>query len=149
VSGVHATVGGGVLATSLGAAIWGAIAWRRGVHAPGFWTLLRLSQVLLAVEVALGGTLLVDGRDPAHLHVLYGLLPLGVSFVGEQLRLAAADQVLARRGMDSAREMEGLPEPQQRAIVIEIVARETGVMAVAAFIVFLCALRAAGVAGLF
>jgi hypothetical protein len=144
---LHATIGAALLATSLGAAIWGAWAWRRGVHAPRFWLLLRVSQLILAVQIALGGVLIVDGREPAHLHVLYGLLPLGVSFVGEQLRLASADQVLARRGMESAREMEGLPEGEQRAIVTEIVARETGVMAAAAFIVFLCALRAAGVAG--
>jgi hypothetical protein len=147
VTAVHAVIGAALLATSLGAAIWGAWAWRRGVHAPGFWALLRASQLILAVQIALGGVLLVDGRDPAHLHVLYGLLPLGVSFIGEQLRLASADQVLARRGMDSAREMASLPEADQRAIVTEIVARETGVMAAAAFVVFLCALRAAGVAG--
>ena len=141
-------LGAGLLATSLAAAMWGAWAWRRGVHAAGFWALLRASQVILAVQVALGGVLLLEGRDPPHLHVLYGLLPLGVSFVGEQLRLASADQVLARRGLDSAREMEGLPETEQHAIVAEIVARETGVMAAAAFVVFLCALRAAGVTGL-
>jgi hypothetical protein len=147
VTALHAVVGAAVLATSLGAAIWGGAAWRRGTPAPGFWTLLRVSQLILAVQVALGGVLLVDGRDPAHLHVLYGLLPIGVSFVGEQLRLASADQVLARRGLDSAREMEGLDEGAQRAIVGEIVAREMGVMALSAFVVFLCALRAAGVAG--
>jgi hypothetical protein len=142
------TIGAAVLATSLGAAIWGGVAWRRGVHASGFWALLRASQLILAVQVALGGVLLLDGRDPPHLHVLYGLLPLGISFVGEQLRLASADQVLARRGMDSAREMEGLPENEQHIIVAEIVARETGVMAAASFVVFLCALRAAGVTAL-
>jgi hypothetical protein len=147
VTALHAVVGAALLATSLGAAIWGGWVWRRGGDARGFWVLLRVSQLVLAVQIALGGVLIADGRHPAHLHVLYGLLPLGVSFIGEQLRLASADQVLARRGMDSAREMEGLPETEQRAIVAEIVARETGVMAAAAFVVFLCALRAAGVAG--
>jgi len=142
---LHVAIGGAVLATSLVAAIWGGVAWSRRRHSAAFWTLLRLSQVLLAVQAVLGGALLLDGRDPPHLHVLYGLLPLGVSFVGEQLRLASADQVLARRGMDSAREMEDLPQTEQHAIVAEIVARETGVMAVAALVVFLCALRAAGV----
>ena len=145
---VHAAVGVALLATSLGAGIWGGVAWRRGVHAPGFWRLLRASQLILAVQISLGGVLLVDGRRAAHLHVLYGLLPVGVSFVAEQLRLASADQVLTRRGMESAREMEALDEGEQRAIVTEIVARETGVMAAAAFVVFLCVLRAAGVAGL-
>ncbi len=144
---MHVTLGGAVLAASLGAGIWGAWAWHRGVHAPGFWTLLRSSQALLIVQAALGGVLLLDGRDPAHLHVLYGLLPLGVAFLAEQLRLAAADQVLARRGMESAQEMRELSDPEQHAIVAEIVRRETGVMAASAFVVFLCALRASGVAG--
>jgi hypothetical protein len=40
--------------------------------------------------------------------------------------------------------MEGLPESEQRAIVREIVARETGVMAASALVVCLCAARAAG-----
>jgi hypothetical protein len=70
-----------------------------------------------------------------------------VSFVAEQLRLVAAEQVLARRDLESARDMEGLPEDQQRLIVFEIVRRETGVMAVAALVVCVLALRAAGVAG--
>jgi hypothetical protein len=146
---VHAVVGISVLATSLGAGLWGLWAWRVGAVAPGFWRLLRTSQALLFGQVLLGAVLLFDGRKPAHLHVLYGLLPLGVSFVAEQLRLVAADQVLARRDLDSARDMEGLPEAEQRAIVAEIVARETGVMAASALVVFLCALRAAGVAGVF
>lgn len=143
---VHGTVGAAVLATSLGAALWGAWAWRAGSHSPGFWTLLRSSQILLVVQAALGGVLLLADRDPARLHVLYGLLPLGVSFVGEQLRLVAADQVLARRGLEQAREMEALDDAEQQAIVRDIVTRETGVMAATAFVVFLCALRAAGVA---
>jgi hypothetical protein len=147
VTAVHAAVGAAVLATSLGAGLWGAWAWRTGRVSRGFWTLLRASQLILAVQVVLGAVLLIDGREPAHLHVLYGLLPLGVSFVGEQLRLVSADQVLARRDLDSAREMEGLPQAEQQAIVAEIVARETGVMAASALVVFLCALRAAGVAG--
>jgi hypothetical protein len=143
---LHSTVGAAVLATSLGAALWGAWAWRTGTASVGFWRLLRSSQIVLFAQALLGGVLLLDGRDPAHLHVLYGLLPLGVSFVAEQLRLVSADQVLARRGMEQAREMEALPDAEQQAIVREIVTRETGVMAAGAFVVFLCALRAAGVA---
>jgi hypothetical protein len=112
-----------------------------------FWRLLRASQAVLTVEVLLGGVLLLNGREPVRLHVLYGLLPLGVSFIAEQLRLVAADQVLQRRGLEHAREMERLPADEQQAIVREIVARETGVMAASAVVVFLCALRASGVAG--
>jgi hypothetical protein len=139
---VHVVVGAAVLLTSLGAALWGAWAWRTGSPASGFWRLLRASQAALFLQAALGGVLLLDGREPAHLHVLYGLLPLAVSFIAEQLRLTAADQVLARRDLESVRD---LPEAEQHLVVTEIVARETGVMAASAFVVFLLALRAAGV----
>ncbi|MEA2124396.1 MAG: hypothetical protein QOI80_1178 [Solirubrobacteraceae bacterium] len=146
-TGLHAAVGISVLATSLGAGLWGLWAWRTGAVAPGFWRLLRASQALLFAQVLLGAALLVSGREPARLHTLYGLLPLGVSFIAEQLRLVSADQVLARRDLESARAMEGLPEAEQQAIVAEIVARETGVMAASALVVFVLALRAAGVTG--
>lgn len=137
-------LGVAVLASSLGAAAWGAWCWYQGLVSPLFWRLLRGSQLTLVVEVLLGALLLVIGREPARLHVLYGVLPLGISFIAEQLRLVAADQVLARRGLESARAMERLPDAEQRGIVAEIVARETGVMAASALVVFLCAARAAG-----
>lgn len=144
---VHAVVGTAVLALSLAAGVWGGWAWWRGTVSAGFWRLLRASQATLVVQVLLGAALLVIGREPARLHVLYGLLPLGVSFVAEQLRLVSADQVLQKRGMERAREMEALPDAEQQAIVREIVTREMGVMAASALVVFLCALRASGVAG--
>ena len=144
---VHIVVGVLVLVTSLGAGAWGAWSYWRAEPQPGFWTLLRLSQAALALQVAIGTVLLVLGHHPARLHLLYGLLPLGVSFVAEQLRLVAADQVLQKRGLDSAREMEDLPQEEQRRIVVDIVQRETGVMAAASLVVFVLALRAAGVAG--
>jgi HEPN domain-containing protein len=144
---VHIVLGAAVLVLSLAAGLWGGWAWYRGEPAPGFWTLLRVSQAALALQVAVGALLLVLGHEPARLHLLYGLLPLAVSFVAEQLRLVAADQVLQRHDMDSAREMERLGDEQQRAIVLEIVRRETGVMAASALVVFVLALRAAGVAG--
>ena len=135
------------MVTSLAAGAYGAWAWWRARPAPRFWPLLRLSQVVLVAQVTLGTVLLILGKHPAHLHLLYGLLPIGVSFVAEQLRIVAADQVLARRGMESARDMEGLPEPEQHQIVVDIVRRETGVMAASALVVLVLALRAAGVAG--
>jgi hypothetical protein len=144
VTTVHVVLGAAVLTTSAAAALWGAWAWWHGDLARGFWRVLRTSQALLALQVALGAVLLLGGRDPARLHVLYGLLPVGVSFLAEQLRVVAADQVLARRQLPNARAMEGLPESEQRAIVREIVARETGVMAASALVVCLCAARAAG-----
>jgi hypothetical protein len=146
-TGVHIALGTAVLVTSLAAGAWGAWLWWQAEPQPAFWTLLRISQVLLVAQVLVGGALLALGHEPPSLHLLYGLLPLAVSFVAEQLRLVAAEQVLARRDLESARDMERLPEDQQRLIVIEIVRRETGVMAAAALVVFVLALRAAGVAG--
>jgi hypothetical protein len=144
---VHIALGTAVLVLSLGAGAWGAWSWWRFRPAPGFWTLLRVSQVALVLQVAVGTVLLVLGHHPARLHLLYGLLPLAVSFVAEQLRLVAADQILQRHDLDSAREMERLDESAQRTIVLEILRRETGVMAASALVVFVLALRAAGVAG--
>lgn len=141
---MHVVLGVAVLASSLAAALWGAWCWWQGTISQLFWRLLRGSQLVLVAQVVLGALLLVTGRDPARLHVLYGLLPLGVSFIAEQLRLVAADQVLARRGLENARAMEALPDVEQRGIVTEIVARETAVMAASALVVFLCAARAAG-----
>jgi len=145
---VHAVIGTLVLATSLAAGVWGAWSWWRAEARRSFWTLLRASQIVLVVEVLLGASLLLLGREPARLHLLYGLLPLGVSFVAEQLRLVAADQVLLGRDLESARDMEALPEAEQHEIVAEIVRRETGVMAASALVVFVLALRASGVTGL-
>jgi hypothetical protein len=149
VTAVHIAVGVAVIATSLAAGALGAWSWWRGDASPAFWPLLRASQVVLASQVALGAVLLVLGKHPAHLHVLYGVLPLAVSFIAEQLRLVSADQVLQRRGLDTARDMERLPEDEQHAIVLDIVRREMGVMAASALVVFLLAIRAAGVAGFF
>jgi hypothetical protein len=145
-SAVHATVGTLVMVTSLAAGLWGAWAWYRAEPQPRFWTLLRLSQGVLVVQVIIGGVLLASGREPASLHVLYGLLPIGTSFVAEQLRAVSADQVLAKRGLNDTDQMRKLPDVEQRRIVLEIVQRETGVMAVSAMVVFILALRASGVA---
>lgn len=144
---VHAVVGILVVATSLAAGVWGGWTWWRGEVSTVFWRLLRTSQAVLFVQVLLGASLLLAGREPARLHVLYGLLPLGVSFIAEQLRLVSADQVLQKRGMEQAREMEALPDAEQQLIVREIVIRETGVMAASALVVVVLALRASGVAG--
>ncbi len=42
--------------------------------------------------------------------MLYGLLPLLVSFMAEQLRVASAQMVLDSRGFESAAEVGELPE---------------------------------------
>ncbi len=144
---VHAVVGFGLLALSLGAGAWGAWRWYRVEPSRLFWRLLRASQAVLLVQVVLGVVLLLTGHKPAHLHLVYGLLPLGVSFIAEQLRVGAADTVLGARGLDSAAAVGELPEDEQRSVVLAILRREMGVMALAALVVVVLALRAAGTAG--
>ena len=80
------------------------------------------------------------------LHVIYGLLPLLVSFVAEQLRVASAQMILDSRGFESADEVGELPEDEQRGVVLAIVQREIGVMALAALVVVVLLARAAGTA---
>jgi hypothetical protein len=91
-----------------------------------------------------GGVLVLDGRRPDDgLHYLYGLLPLAVSFVAEQLRLAAADSVLAARGLVSAQAVGELPEGEQRSVVGAILRRELGVLAAGALVAAGLCVRAA------
>jgi len=108
-----------------------------------FWRLVRCAQVALVVEAALGGVLLGAGRQPAsELHYVYGLLPLAVSFVAEQLRVASAETVLAAADLESPAAVEALPEERQRSLVVAIVRREIGVMTLAALVIVALALRA-------
>jgi hypothetical protein len=95
---------------------------------------LRLSQAVVVVQAALGGVLVLTGRHPPQLHVVYGLLPLLVSFIAEQLRVASAQMILDARGYGSAREVGGLEEEEQQRIVLAIVLREMGVMVLAALV---------------
>lgn len=144
---VHVVLGVAALATNAAAAGWGGWLWWRAEAQPAFWPLLRTGQALLVVVALLGGLLLAFDRQPAPLHVLYGLLPVVVSFLGEQFRLVSAEAVLERHDLEAARDMESLPEPEQRLIVLEIVRRETGIMAASAAVATLLGLRAAGVSG--
>ena len=102
-------------------------------------------QALLAalVVAALGGVLLLIGDKAPSLHVLYGVLPLFISFVAEQLRVSTAQLVLDRAGFESAQEVGALPDSEQQEIVRTIVRREIGVMALAALVNTLLLARAA------
>ena len=144
---LHVILGVAVLATNGAAGLWGAWLWWRAEPQPAFWTLLRTGQALLLAQVMLGVVLLALGEEPPSLHLLYGALPVAIVFVAEQLRLVAAEQVLDRRGLETAQDMEGMPETEQRVVVREIVRRETGVVAAGALVATVLAARAAGVAG--
>jgi hypothetical protein len=144
VTAVHAGIGIGMVAVNLAAALLGAWQWWRAGHGTLFWRLLRGGQLLTVLAAADGLILVIAGKDLPELHLIYGLTPIGVSFLAEQLRLASADTVLQARDLEDAQAMRGLPETEQHAIVHQIVRRELGVMAISAFVVAVLGLRAGG-----
>jgi hypothetical protein len=144
VTAFHIALGVALIAVNAVAGLYGAWAWWRERHAPAFWPLLRIGQALVMVEALDGAVLLIMGRDLPQLHLIYGLVPLGVSFVAEQLRLAAADTVLGQRGLEGRSDVERLSDAEQRELVRVIVRREMGVMAASAVVVALLGVRAAG-----
>lgn len=135
---VHLIVGITVLATNLGAGLWGAASWYLRSPSVGFWYLLRVAQVAVVLQVAIGALLTLDGREaPDGLHYVYGLLPIVVALLGEGARLVASEHEL--EGLD----FDALPRDRQRAVAAAISRRETGIMAVSALVIFGLALRAA------
>jgi hypothetical protein len=144
VTTVHIVLGVALIAVNAVAGVYGAFAWWRGVNAPGFWPLLRIGQALVMVEALDGGLLLIMGRDLPELHLIYGLVPLAVSFVAEQLRLTAAETVLQQRDLEGRADVEKLPPDEQQELVRVILRREMGVMAASAVVVALLGVRAAG-----
>src|SRR5690242_4120450 len=113
---IHAIVGTLVIVTNLFAGIWGTWCWWRFQESKAFWIILRCGQVALVAQVAIGGLQLALGRQPAELHILYGILPLVVSFIGEQLKVTSADSVLAAQGVASGEQVRTLPATQQRSL---------------------------------
>jgi hypothetical protein len=147
VKDVHLVVGIVSIALNAAAGLWGAWRWWRVQSSAGFWPLLRAGQGAVIVQVVLGGILVLLGHKPPSLHVIYGLLPLLVSFIAEQLRGASAQMVLDAQGYESSAEVGKLPAEEQQAVVLAIVQREMGVMAIAALVVVVLLVRAAGTAG--
>jgi hypothetical protein len=144
---LHLAVGVLSIALMGGAGVWGAWCWYRVRHSRLFWRLLRAGQVTVVIEAALGGVLVLMGRKESGLHLIYGLLPLGISFVAEQLRIASAQMILDSRGFASNAEVGKLPESEQRVVVVSIVQRELGVMVLAALVILVLLIRAAGTGG--
>ena len=140
----HIALGVALIAVNAAAGLYGAFAWWRDIPAPGFWPLLRAGQVLVLIEALDGAILLLMGKDLPALHLIYGLVPIGVSFVGEQLRLTAAETVLQQRGLEGRADVEKLAPAEQQDLVRDILRREMGVMAASAVIVALLGVRAAG-----
>jgi hypothetical protein len=135
---VHLVLGVALLATNLVAGVWGAVAWLQRRPSIGFWYALRVAQTAVILQVLLGMLLVFTGHGGDELHILYGTLPLLVSFLGELARAGAASQELGDLDFRS------LPEERQREIGLTIVRREMGIMAVACLVILGLALRAAG-----
>ncbi len=144
---VHIVVGTAAIALNALAGVYGAWRWWRvEPHSRSFWLLLRAGQAVVVIEAALGGVLDLEHHKAPGLHVLYGLLPLLVAFIAEQLRIASAQMVLDARGLESASAIGALPSEDQRSLVVTILRRELGVMTLAAFVIVGLLARAAGTA---
>ena len=145
VKDVHIAIGILALALTGAAALWGGWCWWRRQPSQLFWRLLRGAQATVVIEAAIGGVLLIMGKKASNLHFIYGVLPLLVSFIGEQLRISSAQMILDARGFESAQAVGALPKADQQEIVVAIVRREVGVMALAAVVMLVLLVRAATV----
>ena len=117
--------------------------WRSGGTSRVFWRLLRGSQALYLAYLAIAGVRFFTGQKPDDsLYWVYALLPLAVSFIAEQLRIASAQTVLDARDLEDAEAVGRLPADEQRGVVVAILAREIGVMAIAALVIAGLMLRA-------
>ncbi|HWD85943.1 MAG TPA: hypothetical protein VG321_09345 [Solirubrobacteraceae bacterium] len=140
---VHLVVGVASLVVTGAAALWGGWCWWRWQPGGWFWRLLRAAQATVVLEVLLGGVLLLMHRKAVSLHYIYGVLPILVSFIGEQLRISSAQMIMDARGFQSSAEVGQLPAAEQQQLVRSIVRREIGVMALAALVMFVLLGRAA------
>jgi heme A synthase len=125
------------------AAGWGAAAWLRGEPSIWFWYVLRVAQVVVVVQVALGLWLLISGNQPHdELHYLYGVAILAVTMVSEGMRIGAA-----QRELDEVEDLDALDQAEQAALARRVVMREMGVMTIGTLLVLTLALRAGASAG--
>ncbi|HET9719435.1 MAG TPA: hypothetical protein VFP55_05105 [Solirubrobacteraceae bacterium] len=140
---VHLVVGVASLVVTGAAALWGGWCWWRWKPGGWFWRLLRAAQATVVLEAAFGGVLVLMHHKAVSLHYIYGVLPILVSFIGEQLRIASAQMIMDSRGFGSTAEVAQLPAAEQQQLVRSIVRREVGVMTLAALVMFVLLGRAA------
>lgn len=131
-----------VAVTSGLAGAWAAWCWWRVEDRRSAWRALRAAQGVAVAQAAGAGVLVLGGFDPDGLFWLYALLPVAVMFIAEQLRIASAETVLESRGLPDARAVGALEPRAQRSVVVAILRRELGVLAVSALVVAFLALRA-------
>ena len=133
-----------MIVAALGAlsALTGAWAWWQGSLERSFWILWRVTQLATTALAAVALIVFVADYKPASgLFWLYMLLPIAVSIIAEQLRIASADAVLSSRDLDDAQAVGKLPEDQQQLIVLTIAHRELAVAAISCLVIGFLALR--------
>jgi len=145
VSGLHSDLGALAIGLNVAAALIGFVAWLTSRNPRAFWWILRSGQLLIMLQAVTGAALLLDGKDLPRLHLVYGLTPIAVAFLAEQLKLLSTQSLLDKRGFEGGADIAELPESEQRAFVRAVLRRELGVMATSAFIVATLAARAQGV----
>src|SRR3954452_7413018 len=134
-------------AVNVVAGLFGAWRWWTVAPSRAFWVLARAGQAAAVALAAVAGVAAATGYRPADgLFWLYALLPVVVGFVAEQFRAASAQTVLDARDLEDAEAVGRLDEAGQRSVVLAILRRELGVMALAAIVVAFLALRAYGTA---
>jgi hypothetical protein len=147
VHGVIEVAAGALAAVSAGAALVGAWAWWQLRSLRGFWVLVRAGQATAAGLALAAGVAVVLGHRPRDgLFWIYALVPVAVGVVAEQLRILSAQSVLDARGIENTRALRDRSEADQQSVVVAILRRETGVMALAAGVTCFLALRAMGTA---
>jgi hypothetical protein len=145
VTGLHETFAIVTLAANALAAVWGAVAWSRGVPSRLFWYLLRVAQATVVIEVVLGVVLLGEGKHPPDdLHYVYAVAPLLVALVTEAMRAGVSQHEL-----EQIDDPDALPRREQILVARRIVLREIGIMTVGVILVVTLLLRAAQSGGLF
>jgi hypothetical protein len=134
-------VGIAVLATNLAAAVWGGVAWLRRIPSVIFWYLLRVAQVVVIVQVALGLFLLIgqSRRAASDLHYLYGVSLIVIAFVAEGFRAGVAQREIDRAEIE---DVEALPRREQVLLARAVVRNEMGIMTMSVIAVVTLALRA-------
>ena len=141
---VHLVVGCALILLNGIAFGLGGAAWLRHRPSVPFWYFLRAAQVAVFLQALLGGLLVFTNHEaPDDLHYLYGLLPLLVSFLAEGARAGAAEREVADI------DVESLPQEHQEKLVLAIVRREMGIMAVSCGVILFLGLRAAASSGAF
>ncbi len=144
-SDLHTQLGAVAIAVNALAAALGLLAWLARRNPRLFWVALRSGQALIMLEAVAGAALLLGGDDLPRLHLVYGLTPIAVAFVAEQLRIAVTPTLLDQHGMEGGQDVAKLPLAEQHRFVAAILRREIAVMATSAAVVATLAARAQGI----